>query len=97
MSIKLENMKTEFSYMVVKHNQPHFERESTLLHNKHKKTAKYAIFNKSCHKDGSESVNFIEYSSSMEEIQNKINGFESWYNYPLGIAKLRNGKIRLIS
>lgn len=86
-------MTTQFSYMVVKFNNPYFAQESTLLGNKYRKTAKFAVFNYSVHKDGSESLNFIKYSNDIIELQNQIKDFESWYNYPIGVAKNRKGEL----
>ena len=89
-------MNKAFSYVVIKHHSPNFERESTLLHNKFRKSAKYAMFQKCAHEDGSESLCFIEYSSNIEELQRSAARFEAWYNYPMNLKKLRSGVIELI-
>ena len=48
-----------YNYIIIKHNYPELERESTLLHNKYKPKMKYAFINKGCHKDGSESTRWV--------------------------------------
>lgn len=88
-------MKTSYSYAVIKHNDPTFERESTYLKSKYKKT-KYASFNKAVHKDGSETLVHIEYSNNLEELQEKASKLPTWYNYPLGVAKNIQGYLREI-
>ena len=86
-------MKTAYSYIIIKENYPELERESVLLENKYKKSKKYAFINKGVHKDGSESIYFIEYSNNLQELQEKANGFISWYNYPMKLSKSINGYI----
>lgn len=88
--------KTGFSYVVIKYNNPAFAKESTLLDNKYKKSAKYAMFFRTVHKDSSESLTHIKYLSDMEELQRVANSFVSWYNYPLSIYKDIQGYIKHI-
>ena len=84
---------TSYSYVIIKVNHPELERESVLLHNNYKARVKYAFINKIVHKDGSENIAFIDYSNSLEELQERAKGFISWYNYPLGVAKSIQGYI----
>lgn len=86
-------MKTPYSYVIIDHNRPELERESTLLHNKYNAKKKYAFINKSIHKDGSESICFIDYSNDLEDLQNRAAKFVSWYNYPIGLRKNMQGYI----
>lgn len=87
-------MKTGYSYVIIKHNDPVFARESTYLDsNKYKKSAKYAMFFKTVHMDKSETLTHIKYSSDMEELQANAEGFISWYNYPLNLCKNIQGYI----
>ena len=86
----------QYSYMVIKYNNPNFEREYTLLDNKYKKSKRYAMFNYSVHKDGSESLNFIEYSNDLEELHNRAKDFSTWFNYPIGLFKPVGGEIQPI-
>jgi hypothetical protein len=76
-----------YNYVIIKHNYPELERENVLLNNKYKAKMKYAFIQKGVHKDGSESINFIEYSNDLETLQKRATGFISWYNYPMGIYK----------
>jgi hypothetical protein len=85
---------TAYGYVIIKHNYPELERESTLLHNKYSAKKKYAFIQKSGHKDGSESINFIDYSNDLEALQARASKFVSWYNYPLGLCKNMQGYIR---
>ena len=85
-------MRTPHNYAVIKHNNPHFAKETTLLESKWKKT-KYAMFNKSVHKDGSESIVNITYSNDLEELQNAAKELPTWFNYPLGVAKKVSGEL----
>ena len=76
-----------YNYVIIKHNNPYLETENVLLKNKYKAKMKYAFIQKGVHKDGSESINFIEYSNDLEALQKRANGFISWYNYPMGLYK----------
>lgn len=87
----------EYSYVIIKNNYPQLERESTLLHNKYKANSKYAFIQKCVHKDGSESICFIDYSNDLEALQKRANGFISWYNYPIGIYKNIQGYLSTLS
>jgi hypothetical protein len=82
-----------YNYVIIKHNYPALERESVLLANKYNAKKKYAFIQKMVHKDGSESIGFISYSNDLEELQERANGFISWYNYPLGLRKNIQGFI----
>jgi len=84
---------TPYHYIIIKHNYPELERENTLSHNKYKAKAKYAFINKGMHKDGSESIYYIDYSNDLEALQNSAKNFPSWYNYPLGLSKNMQGYI----
>lgn len=84
-----------YSYAIIKHNNPYFEKESTLLENKYKKT-KYAFIEKVVHKDGSENIANIYYSNNLEKLQVLANGYTSWYNYPLNLCKNMQGFIKHI-
>ena len=84
---------TSYGYVIIKHNYPELERESTLLENKYNAKKKYAYIQKSVHKDGSESINFITYSNDLENLQENAKRFVSWYNYPLGLRKNIQGFI----
>lgn len=86
-------MNTAYHYVIIKNNYPELERESALSFNKYKKSKKYALINKGVHKDGSESIYYIEYSNDLEELQSKAVKFISWYNYPLGLKKDIQGNI----
>lgn len=86
-----------YSYVIIKNNYPQLERESTLLHNKYKANSKYAFIQKYVHKDGSESICFIDYSNDLEALQKRANGFISWYNYPIGIYKNIQGYLSTLS
>lgn len=88
---------TGYSYVIITENRETLERESVLLRNKYLKSKKYAFINKVSHKDGSESIAFIDYSNNMEELQERANGYISWYNYPLGLSKNMQGYISEIS
>jgi hypothetical protein len=82
-----------YHYVIIKHNYPELERESTLLDNKYKANKKYAFIDKGMHKDGSESIYYIEYSNDLEALQEKARRFVSWYNYPLNLSKNMQGYI----
>lgn len=84
---------TPYNYVIIKHNYPELERESVLLNNKYNAKKKYAFINKSIHKDGSESISYIEYSNDLEALQNRAKNFVSWYNYPIGLSKNMQGCI----
>jgi hypothetical protein len=80
-----------YNYAIIKENYPELERESVLSYNKYSPKKKYAMLVKGVHKDGSESIYFIEYSNDLQELQEKASGYLSWYNYPLGVAKSIQG------
>jgi hypothetical protein len=77
----------KYNYVIIKHNDPTFERESTLLDNKYSKSKKYAMMEKGIHNDGSESLNRIIYSNDLEDLQKMANSYISWYNYPMRLYK----------
>lgn len=76
-----------YNYVIIKENYPHLEQERALLENNYQAKKKYAMINKSVHKDGSESITTISYSNDLQELQERAKGFISWYNYPMGVAK----------
>jgi hypothetical protein len=78
---------TPYNYVIIKENYPELERESVLTKNKYNAKKKYAMIVKGVHKDGSESIYFIEYSNDIVELQSIASGYPSWYNYPIGISK----------
>jgi hypothetical protein len=78
---------TPYNYVIIKENHPELERESVLTKNKYNAKKKYAMIVKGVHKDGSESIYFIEYSNDIVELQGIASGYPSWYNYPIGISK----------
>jgi hypothetical protein len=82
-----------YSYVIIKENHPELERESTLSHNKYKANKKYAYIVKGVHKDGSESIYFIEYSNDLQELSKRAKEFPTWYNYVLGISKSLQGDL----
>jgi hypothetical protein len=82
-----------YNYVIIKDNNPTFERESTLLDNKYKKSKKYVFITKMIHKDSSESTASIQYSNDLAELQQRANGFISWYNYPMKLSKNIQGFI----
>jgi len=51
----------------------------------------------SSNKDGSESVNYIDYSNDLELLQKRAEPFQSWYNYPINLCKNMKGFIRHIN
>lgn len=83
----------EYSYVIIKNNNPHFAQETTLFESKYKKT-KYAMFHKTVYKDKSELLTKIEYSNDLELLQAKAKQYITWYNYPLGVAKNIQGYLR---
>lgn len=82
-----------YNYIIIKNNYPELEKETVLLSNNYKAKMKYAFINKQVHNDGTENINFIEYSNDLEEFQKRANQFVSWYNYPLGLSKNIEGYI----
>ena len=70
-----------YGYVIIKENDETFSRLSTLLYNKYKKSAKYVFIQKNVNNDGSENIAFIDYSSNLDELQNRADKFVSWYNY----------------
>ena len=85
-----------YNYVIIKNNYADLERESTLLQNKYNARKKYAYINKGVHKDGSESIYFIEYSNDLEALQKDASKYISWYNYPLGVSKNIQGYLTAI-
>ena len=85
--------KTQYSYGIIKDNNPYFAQESVLLDNKYKKTAKYALIEKIVHRDGSENISRIVYGSDICKLQAMAAGYVSWYNYPLCLTKNIQGYI----
>lgn len=85
--------KTQYSYGIIKDNNPYFAQESVLLDNKYKKTAKFALIEKIVHKDGSENISRIVYGSDICKLQAMAAGYVSWYNYPLWLTKNIQGYI----
>jgi hypothetical protein len=77
----------QYNYAIIKENHPELERESVLTKNKYNAKKKYAMIVKGVHKDGSECIYFIEYSNDIVELQSIASGYQSWYNYPIGISK----------
>jgi len=49
------------------------------------------------HKDGSESIYFIDYSNDLEALQQRAKECISWYNYPLGVSKNIQGYLTALS
>lgn len=85
-----------YSYYIIKENNPYFAQESTLLDNNYKPKAKFAMFEKQVHKDRSESLNRIIYSSDLNNLQARAEKALSWYNYPQGLKKDIQGNISKI-
>jgi DNA polymerase sigma len=83
----------QYHYIIIQPNYADLEREATLSHNKYNAKKKYAFINKGLHKDGSESIYYIDYSNDLEELQTRAAGFVSWYNYPLNLMKNIQGYI----
>ncbi len=86
-------MNHSYNYAIIKKNYPELERERTLIDSRYLKSKKYAMIVKGVHKDGSENIYFIRYSSKLEELQEIANGFPSWYNYPMSLYKEMQGNI----
>lgn len=86
-----------YSYVIIRDNSPELENERPLIDSKYKKSKKYAMLQKGVHKDGSESINYIEYSSDLKELQERANKFVSWYNYPMNLTKSIQGYITPIN
>ena len=86
-----------YNYVIIKENYPQLEKESVLLRNKYNPKKRYALINKGCHKDGSESIYFIEYSNDLQALQETAKEYVSWYNYPLGLYKEIQGNILPLS
>ena len=87
----------QYHYVIIQPNYADLEKESALSHNKYNAKKKYAFINKGLHKDGSESIYYIEYSNDLEELQTKAASFISWYNYPLNLCKNIQGYISHIT
>lgn len=93
-------MKTkQYNYAIIKTNFPELERESVLSPggNKYRKTKKYAMIVKGCHKDGSESIYFIKYSNDLQCLHKQASEFPEWWNYPIGIYKSIQGSLSEIA
>lgn len=90
-------MQKAYTYVIIKHNYPELERESTLLISPYKPKKKYAAIYKQSHKDGSESIAFIVYDNDLEQLQKDASGHSSWYNYPLNLSKDMQGYIKHIN
>jgi len=84
---------TPYNYVIIVHNYPELERESTLLGSPYKAKKRYAAIYKQMHKDGSESISFIVYSNDLEILHKRAADHPSWYNYPLGLCKSMQGYI----
>ena len=78
---------TAYSYVIIKENNPTWEKERVLLKNKYDAKKKYVLIQKSVHTDGSESINSIDYSNDMAKFQLQANDYVSWYNYVLKLKK----------
>ncbi len=85
--------KVQYNYVIIKENYPDLERESTLLNNDYNAKKKYAFINKGVHKDGSESIYFIDYSNDLQLLQERASEYKSWYNYPIRLSKNIQGYI----
>lgn len=92
----MKNMKTQYSYGIIKYNNPYMKQESTLLDNNYKKT-KYVLIEKVVHKDSSESISRILYSNDLDMLSDQVKGYITWYNYPIGIKKNIQGYISELS
>ncbi len=82
-----------YSYILIKENNPIWERERALLENKYDAKKKYVFIEKSVYSDGSEGINNIYYSNDMAKFQLQANGYVSWYNYVLSLRKNIQGYI----
>lgn len=82
-----------YSYAIIKENYRELERESTLLDNNYKASKKYALIEKQCFDDGSETINRIVYDNDLYALQRIAEGYVSWYNYPTGVTKNIQGYI----
>lgn len=89
-------MQQPYNYVIIKHNYPELERESTLITSPYKPKKKYAAIYKQSHKDGSESISFIAYDNDLEKLQKAAARHPSWYNYPLNLCKNMQGYIKHI-
>lgn len=90
-------MATPYNYVIIKHNYPELERESTLITSPYKPKKKYAAIYKQSHKDGSESISFIAYDNDLEKLHKAANNHPTWFNYPLNLFKDMQGNIKLIN
>lgn len=86
-------MKTQYSYVIIRHNNKELSQVYTLLDSKHNPKAKFAIIFKTCHKDGSESITHIRYSNDLLHLHNIAIQYPTWFNYPLGLYKSMAGNI----
>lgn len=80
-------METAYNYIIIKENNQYFKQESVLFDNKYEADKKYAFIIKTIQKDSSENIATIEYSNDLEQLQERANGYCSWYNYPMGVYK----------
>ena len=85
-------MERPYEYAVIKHNNPDFARENAWFENDWRDT-KYAMFKKSVHIDGSESLLNVTYSDDIEDLQRRANPLPTWFNHPLGVAKKVSGEL----
>lgn len=86
----------QYNYAIIKENYPELERETTLGENKYQPKKKYALIVKQVHKDGSESISFIQYGDDLGKLHKQTEQYVSWYNYPIGIGKdLKNNLIKI--
>jgi hypothetical protein len=86
-----------YSYVQIVSNSIEISKlKSIASDNKYLKSKKYAFICKSVCNDNSEFIGFIIYSNDIIDLQNRANGFVSWYNYPQNLSKSINGYINII-
>lgn len=85
---------SQYTYVIINHNYPELERVNTLITSPYEAKKKYAAIYKQMHKDGSESISFIAYDNSLENLHKSAAGHPSWYNYVLMLYKDMQGYIR---
>lgn len=90
-------MQQAYKYVIIKHNYPELERESTLVTSHYNPKKKYAAIYKQSNKDGSESISYIAYDNDLEKLQKAAACYPSWYNYPLNLSKDMQGYIKHIN
>lgn len=86
----------QYNYVIIKENYSELERETTLGENKYQAKKKYAFIVKQVHKDGSESISYIQYENDLEKLHKQAEQYVSWYNYPIGVGKGLNGDLMKI-